>query len=223
MPQLPVLRRTRSQSKPQQVKFSDDVVDNGRYSELEVRQPPMSERTRRRVYHFDEPDQRQQQPHQHNSHHHRHRRRRSRKSRSDNALHLPPRERARVYFREDHHHHHSHSHQHRHAAAATGPQQYGQQHSQAHAASDYALQHPAMERFLGMYGADDDDWCSTCSSSSSESEEEGFFLGQPIPQPRQPRYHYYADDLPSPVSPNFGTRTKSKKKRGHKGKNCIIS
>ena len=64
LPHLPVLRRTRSQSRPQQVKFSDDVVDNGRYNDLEVRQPPMSERTRRRVYHFDEPDQQQHQ-HQH--------------------------------------------------------------------------------------------------------------------------------------------------------------
>ena len=149
-----------------------------------------------------------QHQHQH-QHHHRHRRRRSRKTRSDNALNLPPKDRARVYFREDHH-------------KRSNPQQYGQP-SQAHAVSDYGLQNPAVERFLGLYGAEDDDWCSTCSSSSSESEEEGFFLGQPIPKPRQPRYHYYADDLPSQVPPTFGPRTKSKKKRGHKGKNCIIS
>lgn len=216
MPHLPVLRRTRSQSRPQQVKFSDDVVDNGRYNELEVRQPPMSERTRRRVYHFEDQLEQRDHHHQHNHQHRHHRRRRSRKSRSDNALHLPPKERARVYFREDHHRRGNHA------------QPYGQQQSQAHAAaataSDYGLQNPAaVERFLGMYGAGDDDWCSTCSSSSSESEEEGFFLGQPIPQPRLPRYHYYTDDLPSQVSPNFGPRTKSKKKRGHKGKNCIIS
>ncbi|XP_028813957.1 LOW QUALITY PROTEIN: prickle-like protein 1a [Denticeps clupeoides] len=203
-PHLPVLRRTRSQSRPQQVKFSDDVVDNGRYNDLKVRQPPMSERTRRRAYHFDEQEQ-----HQHHRHH-RHRRRRSQKSRSDNALNLAPKERPRVYFREDRHKH------------VPNPQQYGQR-SHGHAASDYGLQNPAVERFLGLYGEEDDDWCSTCSSSSSESEEEGFFLGQPIPQPRQPRYNYYSDELPSPGPPAFGQRTKSKKKKGHKGKNCIIS
>uniref|UniRef100_A0AAR2LU15 Prickle planar cell polarity protein 1 n=1 Tax=Pygocentrus nattereri TaxID=42514 RepID=A0AAR2LU15_PYGNA len=203
-PHLPVLRRSRSQSRPQQVKFSDDVVDNGRYEDVEVRQPPMSERTRRRVYHFDEQDRRQHR------HHHNHRRRRSRKSRSDNALHIVPKERARMCFREEHH---------RHAPIPTA--QYGQ-HSHAHANSDYGLQNQAAENFFRLYG-DDDDWCSTCSSSSSESEEEGFFLGQPIPQPRQPRYQYYTDELPNQMSSPFDTRTNSKKKKGHKGKNCIIS
>ncbi|XP_030631045.1 prickle-like protein 1a [Chanos chanos] len=203
-PHLPVLRRTRSQSRPQQVKFSDDVVDNGHYDDVEVRQPPMSERTRRRVYHFEEQEQR----HHHRHHHHR---RRSRKSRSDNALHLMPKERAQKYFREDH----------RKYSLVPNPSQYGQ-HSYTHVNHDYGLQNPPVDRFMGLYG-DDDDWCSTCSSSSSESEEEGFFLGQPIPQPRQPRYHYYADDLPSQVPSAFGPRTKSKKKKGHKGKNCIIS
>lgn len=56
-PHVPALRRTRSQSRQQQVKFSDDVVDNGHYCDLPVRQPPMSERTRRRVYHFEEQGQ----------------------------------------------------------------------------------------------------------------------------------------------------------------------
>ncbi|XP_036432193.1 LOW QUALITY PROTEIN: prickle-like protein 1a [Colossoma macropomum] len=204
MPHLPVLRRTRSQSRPQQVKFSDDVVDNGRYDDVEVRQPPMSERTRRRVYHFDEQDRRQHR------HHHNHRRRRSRKSRSDNALHIVPKERARMCFREGHHQH-----------APIPTAQYGQ-HSHAHANSDYGLAKPGAEKFFRLYG-DDDDWCSTCSSSSSESEEEGFFLGQPIPQPRQPRYQYYTDELPNQMPSPFGTRTNSKKKKGHKGKNCIIS
>uniref|UniRef100_A0A8C1I4I4 Prickle-like protein 1 n=2 Tax=Cyprinus carpio TaxID=7962 RepID=A0A8C1I4I4_CYPCA len=194
-PHLPVLRRSKSQSKPQQVKFSDDVVDNGRYDDLEVRRPPMSERTRRRAYHFDEQDQ------QRHRHHHR---RRSRKSRSDNALHMVPKEKARRCFKEDCRQH--------------GPDlntHYGRP-SYAHTDSEYGLHNQAAERFLRLYG-DEDHWCSTCSSSSSESEEEGFFLGQPIPQPRQPRYQYYTDDLP------FGTRTKSKQKRGRKGKNCIIS
>ncbi|KAK7117952.1 hypothetical protein R3I94_023237 [Phoxinus phoxinus] len=195
-PHLSVLRRSKSQSKPQQVKFSDDVIDNGRYDGLEVRQPPMSERTRRRAYHFDEQDQQR--------HRHHHRRRRSRKSRSDNALHLLPKEKARMCFKEDRRRH------------EPGPNAHHRQPPYAHADSEYALHNQGAERFLRLCG-DEDDWCSTCSSSSSESEEEGFFLGQPIPQPRQPRYQYYADELP------IGTRTKSKQKRGRKDKNCIIS
>lgn len=220
-PHLPALRRSRSQSRPQQVKFSDDVVDNSCYGDLPVRQPPMSERTRRRAYHFEDQDQELRAGrHHHHHHNHQHRRRRSRKSRSDNALHLVPKERARMFYREDHRGH----------ALGPKPQAFAPGYSQParghpHATSDYGLQAPAMERFLGLCG-EDDDWCSTCSSSSSESEEEGFFLGQPIPQPR-PHRQYYADDVPSPVtglpSPPYGPRTKSKKKKGHKGKNCIIS
>lgn len=110
-------------------------------------------------------------------------------------------------------------------AYLVGAEPYGRH---AHATSDYALQTPRGARFLGLYGDDDDDsWCSS-SSSSSDSEEEGYFLGQPIPQPRPQRYGYYTDELSSPSSalsaPPFGQRTtKSKKKKGHKGKNCIIS
>lgn len=210
-PHVPALRRARSQSRPQQVKFSDDVVDNGHYSDLPVRQPPMSERTRRRVYHFEE----QGQELNSGRHHHHHRRRRSRKSRSDNALNLLPKERAQMSYKVDHRGH------------GLGPKGHPAFNGRPNPAamSDYGLQGPAMGRFLGLYG-DDDDWCSTCSSSSSDSEEEGFFLGQPIPQPR-PHRHYYTDDLPSPVagmsSPPYGQWTKSKKKKGHKGKNCIIS
>ncbi|XP_075407976.1 prickle-like protein 1 isoform X2 [Tenrec ecaudatus] len=202
---LPVLRRSKSQSRPQQVKFSDDVIDNGSYEHIEIRQPPMSERTRRRVYHFEERGARPHQPH---------RRRRSRKSRSDNALNLVadrkygPRDRLRLY----------------------SPENYEQflQDKSARELQAY-LQHAALQapgaRFLGFPG-DDDSWGS--SSSSSDSEEEGYFLGQPIPQPRPHRYAYYADDLASPTSalpaPQFGQRTtQSKKKKGHKGKNCIIS
>lgn len=210
-PHVPALRRTRSQSRPQQVKFSDDVVDNGHYGNLPVRQPPMSERTRRRVYHFEEKGQKLHPGHRH-QHHRRHR---SRISRSDNALNLLPKERAKACYKVDH------------RGNALGPKGHQAFHGQPSPAamSDYGLQGPAMERFLGMYGDEDDDWCSTCSSSS-DSEEEGFFLGQPIPQPRTHR-HYYTDDLPSPVagmsSSPYDQRTKTKKKRGHKGKNCIIS
>nr|XP_046201081.1 prickle-like protein 1 [Oncorhynchus gorbuscha]XP_046201088.1 prickle-like protein 1 [Oncorhynchus gorbuscha] len=236
-PHVPALRRTRSQSRPQQVKFSPDVVDNSRYGDLQVRQPPMSERTRRRAYHFEEQDQEIGDPGSGRYHNHPHRRRRSRKSRSDNALHLVPKERAnRIYFREDHRGHGGHgfsSKRSQQLAFLPNQQGYGQtQHPHRHphqATSDFRLQQgPAMERFMGLCGErDQDDWCSTCSSSSSESEEEGFFLGQPIPQTHR---HYY-DGLPSPShvaglpSLPYGAvpRTMSKKKKVHKGKNCIIS
>ncbi|XP_058163805.1 prickle-like protein 1 [Dasypus novemcinctus] len=213
---LPVLRRSKSQSRPQQVKFSDDVVDNGRYEPVEVRQPPMSERTRRRAYHFEDRGPRA----------HPHRRRRSRKSRSDNALNLvaerqpPPQDRLRLHGPGTYE-------QFLQRRGARGAQPAGLYAQYAHAASDYALQHPGLARVLGLYGDDDDSWCSS-SSSSSDSEEEGYFLGQPIPQPRPQRYAYYPDGLPSPApappAPQFGPRTtKPKKKKGHKGKNCIIS
>ncbi|TRY56277.1 hypothetical protein DNTS_028391 [Danionella cerebrum] len=143
-PHAPVLRRTKSQSKTQQVKFSDDVID--RHEERRERQAPMSERTRRRNYHFDEDDQ---QAARH--HHQRRRRRRSRMSRSENALHLMPTE------RDEEHQKHAQASHHR------------------------GLRKQLTDSFLGFY---DEDLCSTCTSSSSESEEEGFFLGQPIPQPR---------------------------------------
>lgn len=217
---LPVLRRSKSQSRPQQVKFSDDVIDNGSYDNIEIRQPPMSERTRRRVYHFDERESR--------SHHHR--RRRSRKSRSDNALNLiterkySSKDRLRLYTADNYEKFIQNKSAREMQAYIQNSDLYGQY---AHATSDYALQNPGMNRFLGLYGEDDDSWCSS-SSSSSDSEEEGYFLGQPIPQPRPQRFAYYTDDLSSPTSalptPQFGQRTtKSKKKKGHKGKNCIIS
>lgn len=220
---LPVLRRSKSQSRPQQVKFSDDVIDNGSYDNLEIRQPPMSERTRRRVYHFEERGAR--------PHHHHHRRRRSRKSRSDNALNLvaerkyPPKDRLRLYAPDNYEKFIQNKSAREIQAYIQNADLYGRY---AHATSDYALQSPQVPRFLGLYGEDDDSWCSSSSSSSSDSEEEGYFLGQPIPQPRPQRYAYYTDDLSSPAAalptPQFGPGvTKSKKKKGHKGKNCIIS
>lgn len=209
-PHMPALKRARSQSRPQQVKFSDDVVDNGNFRDLPLRQPPMSERTRRRVYHFDDQGQNLQSGH----HNHHNRRRRSRKSRSDNALNLLPKERAPACTKMDQ------------RGSSLGPEghQVFHGHLNQAALSDYRLQGPARGRFLGLYG-DDDDWCSTCSSSSSDSEEEGFFLGQPIPQAR-PHRHYYTDDLATIAgksAPPYDQWTKSKKKKGRKGKNCIIS
>ncbi|XP_023811427.1 prickle-like protein 1 [Oryzias latipes] len=207
-PHVPAIRRARSQSRPQQVKFSDDVVDNGRYCDLPLRQPPMSERTRRRACHFEEQGLQSGRPN------HQHRRRRSRKSRSENALNLLPKEREQTNYKVAH------------KGGALGSKGYHFLHGHPNAAamSDYR-QGQAIGSFLGLYG-DEDDWCSTCSSSSSDSEEEGFFLGQPIPQPR-PERHYYTDDLSSCKAGMFSLPhdqwTKSKKKKGRKGKNCIIS
>ncbi|XP_077328681.1 prickle-like protein 1 [Lithobates pipiens] len=218
---MSALRRSKSQTRPQ-VKFSDDVIDNGDYGSIEIRQPPMSERSRRRVYNLEESSHR---PHQH------HRRRKNRKSRSENALHLaadhkpPGREKPRCYTSEDYDRLFQNRSPQDVQAYMQNSELFGQY---TNAASDYRLQSQLMDKFFGLHGEDDDSWCSTCSSSSSDSEEEGYFLGQPIPQPRPQRCQYFTDDLPSPTtslsSSHFGQRTtKSKKKKGHKGKNCIIS
>ncbi|XP_007656333.1 prickle-like protein 1 [Ornithorhynchus anatinus] len=221
---LPVLRRSKSQSRPQQVKFSDEVVDKGNYDHLEIRQPPLSERTRRRAYHLEEREPRPA----HQQHHHHHRRRRSRKSRSDNALNLvadrrtSPKRRLRLlYSPGDYEKFLQNKSAREIQASVRNSELYGRY---AHAASDYALQSQVADRFFGLYGDDADSWGST-SSSSSDSEEEGYFLGQPIPQLRPQRYTYYADDLSGPAaalpSAHFGQRTTKSKKK--KGKNCIIS
>ncbi|GCB64522.1 hypothetical protein scyTo_0004622 [Scyliorhinus torazame] len=211
----PMLRRSKSQTRPHQVKFSDDIINYRNYEETEIRQPPMSERTRRRAYNFDGYGNR-----------HHHRRRKSRKSRSDNALHLvterkSPRERPRVYSPED-------CDKLIQAKVSRERQAYQEVYGHYNHNPDYALQNQVVDKFLGLYAEDGDSWCSTCSSSSSDSEEEGYFLGQPIPQPRAQRYQCCTDDLTgaSAVLPgsSVGPRTtKPKKKKGHKGKNCIIS
>ncbi|XP_053108662.1 prickle-like protein 1 [Hemicordylus capensis] len=212
---IPVLRRSKSQTRPQQVKFSDDVIDNGNYENLDIRQPPMSERTRRRVYQLEDHGKRQQ-----------HRRRRSRKSRSDNALHLAaerkssPKERLHFYSPPPDYDTLLQNKS-PHAIRAFTPNPYSQY---TRITSDYAMENQR-DQFFGLFGEEEDSWCST--SSSSDSEEEGYFLGQPIPQPRSVRYPYYTD-LCSPTtelsSSQFGQRaTKSKKRKAHKGKNCIIS
>uniref|UniRef100_W5LB53 Prickle homolog 1b n=2 Tax=Astyanax mexicanus TaxID=7994 RepID=W5LB53_ASTMX len=215
---LPVLRRTKSQSQPQsrsqQVKFSEDVADNGYYGELAMQPPPTSERTRRRTYHMEDSQRRITSHHRHN-----HRRRPGRKTCSENALHLSVKERTELHYETQ-------------ITPSIPEAKKGillnsPGHRPYHqTSSDYALQSMAqMERAHCLYDEDEDDWCSTCSSSSSESEEEGFFLGKPIPKPRSQSFHYYTEDRQTRVtalSPVYGSRTKPKK-RGHKGKNCIIS
>uniref|UniRef100_A0A8C2CMK9 Prickle-like protein 1 n=1 Tax=Cyprinus carpio TaxID=7962 RepID=A0A8C2CMK9_CYPCA len=217
---LPVRRRTKSQSqpqsRPQQVKFSDEVIDKGYYGGLCSRQPPMSERTRRRTYHMEEEPQRRPA----NRHH---KRRQGRKTRSENALHLPSKNQGKLHVVPQ-------------IISSSIPEPRNgillnhsthSQHPYHQTPTDFAQQGMIrMDHFQNFCDDDDDDdWCSTCSSSSSESEEEGFFLGQPIPKPRSQSFHYYTEDYPTRVTaltPPFGSRTKLKKK-GHKGKNCIIS
>ncbi|XP_051976783.1 prickle-like protein 1 [Xyrauchen texanus] len=214
---LPLLRRTKSQSqpqsRPQQVKFSDDVVDKGYYGEMGLRQPPMSERTRRRTHYREEP------PRCPTTRHH-HKGRQSRKTRSENALHLPSKERAKLNVGMP-----------KEIGLSTPEHRNGillnpSAHSYHQTYSDYAQQGMVRVDHVQVFcGDDEDDWCSTCSSSSSESEEEGFFLGQPIPKPRSQSLHYCTEDYPTRVTaltPPYGSRTKPKRK-GHKGKNCIIS
>ncbi|XP_068163497.1 prickle-like protein 1 [Antennarius striatus] len=228
----PALRRSRSQSRPpQMVKFSEDTVDNG-YNDgfdFNLRKHPMSEKPQRRMLYSDQMGQDRSRPTSHHGrsrqHHHRQgRHHRSRKTRSDNNLHMVPLEKAQRPYEPQ-------------LQGPVNPPCGGMllQHP-AHRLplaypqnrSDYAPKgsaqvDPRFEHFLGLY-RDEDDYCSTCSSSSSDSEEEGFFLGQPIPQPRGAG-RYYAEDYATRVtafSPqNHGAQTGRRK--SHRSKNCIIS
>ncbi|XP_030197272.1 prickle-like protein 1b isoform X2 [Gadus morhua] len=233
--QAPALRRSRSQGRPpQMVKFSEDTVDNGCYDgmEVNVRQHPMSERPQRRGHRrAEEPAREHGRPASHHGRsrpaHHSGRQRRSRKTRSDNALNMVPLEQMQRPYETQ--------------RAVPGEPQGGVifgQSSQCRlppqfpqSQADYAVPNsapvsdPRVERIMDLY-RDEDDWCSTCSSSSSDSEEDGYFLGQPIPQPRASgRYQYYTEDYPTRVtalSPqSLGSRTTRRK--SHKAKNCIIS
>ncbi|NXA45273.1 PRIC2 protein, partial [Nothocercus julius] len=92
--------------------------------------------------------------------------------------------------------------------------------------SDLALQNHLGERW-GPYFAEYD-WCSTCSSSS-ESDNEGYFLGEPIPQPARLRYvtseellHKYGS-YSMPKSSTLGGRGQLHSRKRQKSKNCTIS
>ena len=228
----PALRRSKSQSRPpQMVKFTEDTVDNG-YNDgfdVSIRKHPMSEKPQRRVYCPEEMGRERSHSTSHHGrtrqHHHRQgRHHRSRKARSDNALHMVPLDKAQRPYE---------------------PQQQGLLNppcgamllphpshrlplAYSQTRSDYMLQgatqaDPRVEHLMGLH-RDEEDWCSTCSSSSSDSEEEGFFLGQPIPQPRAVG-RYYAEDFPTRVtalsSQIHGSQTGRRK--SHRSKNCIIS
>ncbi|KAF1453297.1 Prickle-like protein 2, partial [Spheniscus demersus] len=183
-----------------------------------LRHAPMSERTRRRTNLRD--DDRHYRPH---------RPRRSRRSRSDNALHLASeqccrlKERPSLRAREDYD-----QFMHQRSCRETveqGPRRDVYGHC-PRTVSDLALQNHLGERW-GPYFAEYD-WCSTCSSSS-ESDNEGYFLGEPIPQPARLRYvtseellHKYGS-YSMPKSSTLGGRGQLHSRKRQKSKNCIIS
>ncbi|NXC03959.1 PRIC2 protein, partial [Orthonyx spaldingii] len=182
------------------------------------RHTPMSERTRRRATLRD--DDRHYRPH---------RPRRSRRSRSDNALHLASeqcyrlKERPLLRARDDYD-----PFMHQRSCRET-VEQGSRRDVYGHCprtVSDLALQNHLGERW-GPYFAEYD-WCSTCSSSS-ESDNEGYFLGEPIPQPARLRYvtseellHKYGS-YSMPKSSTVGARGQLHSRKRQKSKNCIIS
>ncbi|XP_026217368.1 prickle-like protein 1b isoform X2 [Anabas testudineus] len=227
----PALRRSKSQSRPpQMVKFSEDTVDNGYNDgfEVNIRKHPMSEKPQRRAYCPNDMGRERSRPTSHHGrskHHHRQgRHHRSRKTRSDNALHIVPLEKAqRPYVPQQ--------------QVLVNPPRGAMllQHPSHRLPTPYSQTRPdymlegsmpgdsTVEHFMGLY-RDEDDWCSTCSSSSSDSEEEGYFLGQPIPQPRAPG-RYYAEDFPTRVTAlsSHSHSSQTGRKKTHRSKNCIIS
>ncbi|XP_071406420.1 prickle-like protein 2 isoform X2 [Pithys albifrons albifrons] len=194
-------------------------VPGGNLGAQEVpRHAPMSERTRRRTTLRD--DDRHYRPH---------RPRRSRRSRSDNALHLASeqcyrlKERPSLRARDDYDPFmHQRSYR---ETVEQGPRRDVYGHC-PRTVSDLALQNHLGERW-GPYFAEYD-WCSTCSSSS-ESDNEGYFLGEPIPQPTRLRYvtseellHKYGS-YSMPKSSTVGARGQLHSRKRQKSKNCIIS
>ncbi|XP_033280667.1 prickle-like protein 2 isoform X1 [Orcinus orca] len=185
-----------------------------------VRMQPMSERTRRRA--TSREDNRRFRPH---------RSRRSRRSRSDNALHLASereaisqlKERPPLRAREDYDQFMRQRSFQESLGQGSRRDLYGRC---PRTVSDLALQNAFGERW-GPYFTEYD-WCSTCSSSS-ESDNEGYFLGEPIPQPAHLRYvtsdellHKYSS-YGLPKSSTLGGRGQLHSRKRQKSKNCIIS
>ncbi|XP_019803182.1 prickle-like protein 2 isoform X2 [Tursiops truncatus] len=185
-----------------------------------VRIQPMSERTRRRA--TSREDNRRFRPH---------RSRRSRRSRSDNALHLASereaisqlKERPPLRAREDYDQFMRQRSFQESLGQGSRRDLYGRC---PRTVSDLALQNAFGERW-GPYFTEYD-WCSTCSSSS-ESDNEGYFLGEPIPQPAHLRYvtsdellHKYSS-YGLPKSSTLGGRGQLHSRKRQKSKNCIIS
>ncbi|XP_045688297.1 prickle-like protein 2 isoform X1 [Phyllostomus hastatus] len=200
--------------------FDGGVTGSKLPGQESVRIQPMSERTRRRS--TSREDSRRFRPH---------RSRRSRRSRSDNALHLASerdaisrlKERPPLRAREDY----DQFMRQRSFQESLGQGSRRDLYSQCpRTVSDLALQNAFGERW-GPYFTEYD-WCSTCSSSS-ESDNEGYFLGEPIPQPARLRYvtsdellHKYSS-YGLPKSSTLGGRGQLHSRKRQKSKNCIIS
>ncbi|KAF6100690.1 prickle planar cell polarity protein 2 [Phyllostomus discolor] len=200
--------------------FDGGVTGSKLPGQESVRIQPMSERTRRRS--TSREDSRRFRPH---------RSRRSRRSRSDNALHLASerdaisrlKERPPLRAREDY----DQFLRQRSFQESLGQGSRRDLYSQCpRTVSDLALQNAFGERW-GPYFTEYD-WCSTCSSSS-ESDNEGYFLGEPIPQPARLRYvtsdellHKYSS-YGLPKSSTLGGRGQLHSRKRQKSKNCIIS
>nr|XP_033782485.1 prickle-like protein 2 isoform X2 [Geotrypetes seraphini] len=201
--------------------FESGMTGNDMAGQSSVKFPPLSERTRRRTRDNDQ-----------NYRHHR--QRRSRRSRSDNALHLASEQCNRMKdkpflrTREDY----DRFMLQRGSRDAMEPGHKREMYSHyQRTASDLALQNHIFERW-GPY-LNEYDWCSTCSSSS-ESDNEGYFLGEPIPQPTHLRYvtsedliHQYGScgggSGGIPKSSTLGGRGQLHSRKRRKSKNCIIS
>ncbi|XP_069499812.1 prickle-like protein 2 isoform X4 [Ambystoma mexicanum] len=190
---------------------------------------PMSDRTQRRA-----------QTRENDPRYRPHKPRKSRRSRSDNALHLASEQCNRVQevpflrTREDYDRFML-------QRGARGSLEHGPRRDMysryPRTASDLALQNHLYEKW-GPY-LNEYDWCSTCSSSS-ESDNEGYFLGEPIPQPTHLRYvtsedliHQYGQCSGSsgggggvsgiPKSSSLGGRGQLHSRKRRKSKNCVIS
>ncbi|XP_069062607.1 prickle-like protein 2 isoform X3 [Pleurodeles waltl] len=209
--------------------FGGGMPVNDMSAQNVAKHPPMSDRTQRRAQARDnDPRYRPHRP------------RRSRRSRSDNALHLASEQCNRVQetpflrTREDYDRFML-------QRGARGSLEHGQRRDMygryPRTASDLALQNHLCEKW-GPY-LTEYDWCSTCSSSS-ESDNEGYFLGEPIPQPTHLRYvtsedliHQYGQCSGSsvggggaggiPKSSSLGGRGQLHSRKRRKSKNCVIS
>lgn len=202
----------------QSFQFDDGVNDiSGQGS---VKMAPMSERTRRRAQSRESEQQ-----------YRRHHQRRSRRSRSDNALHLATeqcskmKEKPLLRAREDYERFMQQRGGRDQMNEAVRREMYNRY---QRTASDMALQNHLLDRW-GQH-MNEYDWCSTCSSSS-ESDNEGYFLGEPIPQPTRLRYvtsedlmHQYGQCSGGiPKSSTLGGRGQLHSRKRRKSKNCIIS
>ncbi|XP_048467773.1 prickle-like protein 1 [Rhincodon typus] len=206
------VKRTAAQIRPQQITFCDTAFPKpkGRSS---CHQTPMSEQTRRKVYR-----------HKGNYRSHRHHSRRVQRSCSDEALHTIT---ERSLESANNNTFLEHYNQLVHTAICQRPQAKHSHNQQAfYREGNSGLQNITLNNFLGLCCEDDDACCSTCSSSSSDSEEEGYFLGQPIPQPKtSSACRLRQEPCQSKAAPDIMTAqsAKSHRKREHKNKNCTVS